>query len=75
MYNPNFLYPSEYTESWDSYIEHKEEFIAFIRQMFKLREDHSEQVYIALDNAKQYLSEHYLSGKIMYNTIFNIGEE
>jgi glycosyltransferase involved in cell wall biosynthesis len=33
MYEENFLYPSEWTENWDAYLEHREEIIGVLRHM------------------------------------------
>ena len=40
MYFPEFRYPSEWTVSWDAYIEHRSELVAFLVGLMDRHEEH-----------------------------------
>ena len=63
MYLDNFKYPSEWTESYDSYLEHKEEVVAFLHNLLNadLEDKCQEQEDI--------LKEEFFGGTALYNII------
>jgi len=65
MYDDKFKYPSEWTESWDSYLTHKDKLIDKIRGMLAfnwLMSDDNEQLAEQLKND-------FFSGKALYEVI------
>lgn len=65
MYNPVFLYPSEWTESFESYMDHRDELCNFINE----RLENSEKYQTELVDQKNRLIEEYLSSSIMINNL------
>ena len=43
----DFKYPSEWTESWDSYVEHKDEIIARVKDYMKNYEDYITRIPVS----------------------------
>lgn len=63
MYAPDFLYPSVWTESWDSYQAHKHELQQFIQH----RLDHPKKYSRQLMKQKKVLKERYLTAHVMFD--------
>ena len=63
MYNDIFKYPSEWTENWSSYLEHKGKLVQFIKDV--LERYTPESVELLADK----LSDSYFSGKQLYEVI------
>lgn len=60
-----FLYPSEWTESWDKYLEHKDELMARITKYMK---EHK-KFLPALQSQREKLQDDFFSGQGLYTTI------
>jgi len=60
-----FLYPSEFTESWDKYLENKDSIIGQIKDYM----DNYEQFAPAIHNQVKKLQTDFFSGKELYNSI------
>jgi hypothetical protein len=65
MYLPDFKYPSEWTESFESYMEHKELLKLFITN----RMQNYDALKIPLMRQRQILEKHYLNASIMVNNL------
>lgn len=63
MYMPDFLYPSAWTESWESYQTHKQDLMEFIQH----RLDHPKKYSRQLSKQKKILKERYLSADRMFD--------
>jgi len=65
MYDEEYKYPSEWTENFETYLEHKDKLMAKIRQILGKSNE--------LQNEKlaSHLSEHFFSGNALYNIIGN----
>ena len=65
MYDEEYKYPSEWTENFETYLEHKDKLMAKIRQILGKSNE--------LQNKKlaSHLSEHFFSGNALYNIIGN----
>lgn len=61
MYLPHFKYPSEWTESFESYLKNKDKLVAFINDRIQNRVQYLE----ALDEQKQILLSYFLNADIM----------
>jgi len=62
-----FKYPSEWTESWDKYLEHKNSIIERINDYI-----HNYDSYLSImSKQSKQLSENYFSGKLIYERIKN----
>lgn len=67
MYLPEFIYPSEWTESYVSYMAHKDELDAFIRDRLENR-----HLYMnALEEQKNILKTRYLTCTIMADALID----
>lgn len=65
MYLEEFLYPSKWTESWNSYLEHRDEIIGLIRKMLK----NSNHYQMLISEQREVLLEKYLSCEPMVNRL------
>jgi hypothetical protein len=65
MYLPVFKYPSEWTESWDSYQKHKYELNKYVKH----KVDYCEQYSLHLEEQKQILLEKFMSPKVMIDRL------
>ena len=65
MYDEEYKYPSEWTENFETYLEHKDKLMAKIRQILGKSNE--------LQNEKlaSHLSEHFFNGNALYNIIGN----
>ena len=63
MYLNDFKYPSEWTESWESYLEHKEEVVEFINNLLNA------DLYAKCGEQESILKEEFFSGTALYNII------
>jgi hypothetical protein len=68
MYLPEFLYPSHWTESFESYAANLEKILAFIQE----RLDHPEKFQAALSKQQKILEEHYLNASVMIHEILGL---
>ncbi len=65
MYLPEFKYPSEWTESPESYLKHRDEMIAFINERIVNRCKYMD----ALKKQKEILIRDYLQPTVMVNCL------
>jgi hypothetical protein len=65
MYVSDFLYPSEWTVSYESYVEHKQKLMDFIQY----RLDHPKKFSRQLAKQKKVLLQKYLSADVMFDGI------
>ena len=65
MYHEDFLYPSEWTQDWNSYQQHKGELMQFIQ--FRL--DNPQQFAHQLQQQRQVLCDRYLLAHDMWNAM------
>ena len=63
MYGKDFKYPSEWTENWDSYLEHKDKLVKLINLV--LHADYEQSI----DKLAESLSTDFFSGKALYEVI------
>lgn len=68
MYLPEFLYPSEWTSSWDNYLKNKPLLIDFINE----RLDHPERFAAALEQQKAILKDRYLTCTVMIDKLLDV---
>jgi hypothetical protein len=68
MYLPEFKYPSEWTESYEDYLKHKTEIIAFIAD----RINNYDKYQTALQKQKEILQQEYLNCNVMTDHILNL---
>ena len=71
MYDQEFKYPSEWTESWESYQTHKPKLIAKIR---KYMQDH-DNYHNYLNSNAQKLSAEFFNGRDLYEKIVEYAEQ
>lgn len=69
MYLEDFFYPSEYTESFESYLRHRDKLVDHIRSIIE-KVDKGEYRE-ALAKQKEILLRYYLNAEIMYENICN----
>jgi len=65
MYGDKFKYPSEWTESWDSYLTHKDKLVDKIKELLAFN-------WLMSDNNEvlaQQLKDDFFSGKALYEVI------
>jgi hypothetical protein len=68
MFLSEFKYPSEWTESFDSYLEHKEEIMAYIRNVMK-----NYQSYLPIIQLqKERLINDFFTADVMYSKLLGI---
>jgi hypothetical protein len=67
MYHPDFLYPSQWTQSWDNYQTHKQQLLEFIQH----RLNHPKKFSRQLEKQKKVLLQRYLSADVMFENIIN----
>lgn len=65
MYLPEFLYPSEWTSSWENYLVHRQDLIRFINHRVELYEDYLP----LLEQQKTILKDKYLNANVMYDKL------
>jgi hypothetical protein len=65
MYDDAFKYPSEWTESWESYLVHKADLIHYIKHNLR----NSERNSLRIKQQATTLSEQFFSGNALYNVI------
>ena len=65
MYNEDFKYPSEWTESWDSYQTHKGDLVQFILHAIK----NSDRQTLRIEQQAQSLTAQFFSGTALYDAI------
>jgi hypothetical protein len=65
MYLPEFLYPSEWTSSFENYLLHKNELLNFIAD----RLDYPENYATAMQQQRQLLLDKYLNANVMYDKL------
>lgn len=65
MYAPEFLYPSEWTSSYDNFIKYRSELIEFINHRMNYPEEYQQ----ALIDQKEKLIDHYLTSGIMLSKL------
>tara|TARA_B100000902_G_scaffold171583_1_gene165858 strand:- start:410 stop:1456 length:1047 start_codon:yes stop_codon:yes gene_type:complete len=70
MYPDDFKYPSEWTESWDSYLKHKDKLIDRIRLIMK----QNTSAELQLEKLTNSLTDNFFSSTEMINTIKSYGE-
>ena len=63
MYLNDFKYPSEWTESWESYLEHKEEVVEFINNLLNA------DLNAKCEEQESILKEEFFGGTALYNII------
>ena len=68
MYLPEFKYPSEWTESYDNYLNHKTQIIAFINDKI----NNYDKYQTALQKQKEILQQEYLNCNVMTAHILNL---
>lgn len=68
MYFPEFKYPSEWTESWESYQANRQRIVDFINE----RIDSPDQYNVLLKDQREVLMKDYLSSNIMINKILGV---
>lgn len=68
MYLPEFLYPSEWTINYESYLKHKDELLAFIDEKIQNYEQYSE----LLQRQRKILIDKYLQPTVMINLLLGI---
>lgn len=68
MYLPEFLYPSAWTENFESYQVHKKQLLEFIQD----RLDHPEKYQEALEKQREILVEKYLTAEIMVRDVLGL---
>jgi hypothetical protein len=67
MYHPDFLYPSNWTQDWESYQTHKQQLTEFIQY----RLNHPKKFSRQLEKQKKVLLQKYLSASVMFENIGN----
>ena len=65
MYDDEYKYPSEWTKDFDTYLEHKEELMAKIRQILGRNDDST------VDQLADKLGQEFFSGESLYKIIGN----
>ena len=65
MYNDEYKYPSDWTKDFDTYLEHKEELMAKIRQILGRNDDSN------VDQLADKLGQDFFSGESLYKIIGN----
>lgn len=65
MYLPEFLYPSEWTSSYENYLTHRTDLINFINRRLDYLSDYHELV----QTQKQILLDKYLNANVMYDKL------
>ncbi len=70
MYPDDFKYPSEWTESWDSYLKHKDKLIDRIRLIMK----QNTSAELQLEKLTNSLTDNFFSSTEMINTIKSYGK-
>jgi hypothetical protein len=68
MYLPDFVYPSEWTASWDQYQLHRHDLMAFIQE----RIDNRERYLPALAEQRDILVNNYLTATVMVDHILKV---
>ena len=71
MYPDEFKYPSEWTESWDSYLKHKDKLIEHIRFIMQGPTEQSLKQLQALTNS---LTDNFFSATKMIEVIKSYGK-
>ena len=65
MYSDDFKYPSEWTESWDSYVKNKSKVIQKLKNYMESYKNYHNLV----NTESAQLSQKFFSGNKMYDTI------
>jgi len=65
MYDDDFKYPSIWTESWDSYVKHKEKLVDFMKLILTSNNDREERV----NQTANSLLDEFFCGKKLYEII------
>ena len=66
MYNPIFIYPTEWTENWGAYIEHRQELVDFIVNLMDSYDEIKEEY---LKPQSSIIQNVYMSASKMYNLL------
>ena len=69
MYDGDWLYPSEWTESWEAFQQHKGELVQRMKAM--LEQSETEQMTRKLGQLKEHLAAEFFSAKPLYRNLVN----
>ena len=72
MYEPNFLYKSEWTESFDAYKANKEGLMRTIRNIISTYDDDSDELSGLFSIQRETLMNKYLNANVMIDNILGL---
>ena len=70
MYLPVFKYPSEWTTSWQAYMDNRDNVVAFINEKL----DNSDSYQDAVKEQQEILIRDFLNADVMYDKLLGIGD-